>query len=135
MKRVSRWMVAIFTLALVSAMGTPAQTRRVTVKFKPGSSGATYKNSVTGYATVDFVVKTNAGQTMSVKLTSSNSSIYFSLRKAGGDEAISDSASDATEWSGQLPDTGEYVVRVYLYRNAARTTKKPVAFSLRIDVK
>lgn len=133
--KVNRWIVAIFTVALVSATGAPAQTKRVTVKFKPGTSGATYKNSVTGYGTVDFVVKANAGQTMSVKLTSSNSSLYFNATKVGAEQAISESARDATEWSGQLPDTGVYVVRVYLYRNAARTTKKPVAFSLRIDVK
>lgn len=125
---------AAVALMLVTASSALSQTKRIDVKFKPGTSGATYTNSVTGYGTVEFVVKANAGQTMSVKLSSANSSLYFNVSKSGSPEALADAARDATEWTGQLPETGEYVVRVYLFRNAARTTKRPVKFNLRLDI-
>lgn len=127
-------MVSIVAVGLLSSVSALAQTKTVKVKFKPGATGGTYKNSVTGYGTVDFVVTANAGQTMSAKLTSSNQSLYFYVRKSGANEAISERARDAIDWSGQLPDTGEYVVRVYLYRNAARQAKA-VPFTLRIEIK
>jgi hypothetical protein len=133
-RRLSGLFVTACAVALMASTVTFGQTKKVTVRFKQGSTGATYRNSVTGYGTVDFVLKANAGQTMSVKLTSSNTALYFNVRKEGADEALSDSARDATDWSGQLTEAGQYVIRVYLYRNEARRTRKAVPFRLRIDV-
>lgn len=132
--RVFRFISPVIAVVLISATAAPSQTKRIVVKFKPGTSGATYNNSVTGYGTVDFAFRASAGQTLAAKLTTSNSSLYFVISKSGATDSVNDSARDATEWSGELPETGEYVVRVYLFRNAARRTKSPVKFSLRLDI-
>ena len=130
-----RWAVGIsFVLICSLVTCAEAQTKRITVKFKRGSSGATYKNSVSGYGTVDYVARANAGQTMSVKLKSSNPYLYFYLGKDDFIEPLSESARTTTSWLGQLPDTGGYLIRVYLFRNAARVNKTPVRFTLRIAI-
>jgi len=129
--------VLICTLAIVlSAMpSVSAQTKKVNVNFKPGTSGGDYNNTVTGYGAVDFYLKAKAGQTMSVKLTSPNTFLYFNvLSGSGNGEAIADNAREVTEWSGQLPADGTYVIRVYLVRAEARRNKRPVGFSVRLDI-
>lgn len=102
-------------LVLFGVSATFAQTKKVTVKFKKGETSATYANTVTGYGSTDFYVSAKGGQDMSVKLTSSNKSLYFLIiRDPDNAVAIADDARDATEWTGQLPDDGNYIVRVFL---------------------
>ncbi len=72
---------------------------------------------------------------MNAKLTSSNKFLYFLIiRDPENPEAIADDARDTTKWSGQLPEDGTYIVRVFLVRAEARRNKTPVKFSLRISV-
>lgn len=121
-------------ILFAAAIFASAQTKKVNVSFKTGATGGDYSNTVAGNGSVDYYITAKAGQRMSAKLTSANSSLYFLVTKSGGTESIADDARDATEWSGDLPDNGTYVVRVYLFRNAARTNKKPVSFKIRFDV-
>jgi len=124
---------ALFLL-LISAADAAAQNKKVNVSFKAGTTGATFSNTVSGNASIDYYIKAKAGQKMSVKLDSANTSLYFLVTKSGGAESIADDARDATEWTGELPDDATYIVRVYLFRNAARTNKRPVSFKVRLDV-
>lgn len=128
-------LISTLTIVFASMISVLAQTKKVNVNFKPGTSGGTYNNSVTGYGTVDFYVKAKGGQTMTVKLTSPNTFLYFNVVTGSGDgEAIADNAREVTTWSGQLPSDGTYVIRVYLVRAEARRTKRPVNFSVRLDI-
>lgn len=125
--------IFVFVFGMVTSYG---QTKRVDVKFAKGTSSGTYSNTITGYGSADFYVKASAGQLMSAKLTSSNKFLYFVvLKDLTSMEAVADDARDTTDWSGQLPEDGTYVVRVFLVRAEARRNKKPVRFSLRLDVK
>ncbi len=133
-KSYSLFLIALFLL-MISTIDSSAQNKKVVVNFKAGTTGGTYSNAVTGYRTVDYYIKAKAGQTLSVKLTSSNSSLYFLVTKSGEVESITDDSRDATEWSGELPSNDTYMVRVYLFRNAARTNKRPVNFKVSFDVK
>lgn len=136
MNRFVYFLFSGFAIVLVSAMSSSAQTKRVDVKFKAGTTGATYANTVSGYGSVDFYVKASGGQTMSVKLTSTNTFLYFNVLSGSADgEAIADNAREVTVWSGELPSTGTYVVRVYLVRAEARRNKKAVSFRVRFDIK
>ena len=122
----------MFLCATVS----PAQIKRVNVKFRPGSSSGTYLNTVTGYGSVDYYIQASAGQELSVKLNSVNTFLYFVvLRDLKSMEALADGAREATEWSGRLPNDGTYIVRVYLVRAEARRNKRPVRFKLDIGVR
>lgn len=117
-------------LMLICATGAAAQNKKINVSFKAGTTNANYSSTVSKYDSVDYYITAKSGQKISVKLTAANTSLYFLVTKAGGVEAIADDARDATEWSGELPEDGNYIVRVYLFRNAARTNKRPVKFKI-----
>ena len=132
----ARYVLGFISAVFLCATAAPAQSKRVNVKFQPGSTGGTYSNTVTGYGTVDFHVDASAGQEMSVTLNSSNTFLYFVvLKDLKSMEAVADDARETTEWSGKLPDGGTYVVRVYLVRAEARRNKRPVRFQLDIGVR
>lgn len=91
------------------------------VHFAKGASAATVKGSLKGYKIVDYRLRAKAGQTMNVTLKTSNASNYFNVLPPGSsDVAIFVGSSGGNEWSGPLPEDGEYAIRVYLMRNAAR---------------
>ena len=89
--------------------------------FAKGASSATVKASIKGHQTIDYTLRAKAGQTMSVTLKTSNGSNYFNVLPPGSnDVGIFVGSSDGNEFSGVLPSDGEYKLRVYLMRNAAR---------------
>jgi hypothetical protein len=91
------------------------------IQFAKGASSATIKGSLKGDQTIDYKLRARAGQSMSVKLASSNASNYFNVLPPGSqDVAVFVGSSGGNEWSGSLEADGEYTVRVYLMRNAAR---------------
>jgi hypothetical protein len=65
-----------------------------------------------------------AGQNMSVALKTNNLSNYFNVLPPASEEALFIGSTSGNEWSGTLPADGEYTVRVYLMRNAARRNAK-----------
>lgn len=89
--------------------------------FAKGASSATVKGSIKGDETIDYALGAKAGQTMSVKLTASNAASYFNVLPPGSnDVAIFVGSTSGNEWTGELPASGEYKIRVYLMRSAAR---------------
>ena len=137
MKSVTGKLVLVFVaIVLVGVSATFAQTKRINVKFRKGATSGTYSNTVTGYGSADFYLTAKGGQEMSAKLTSSNKFLYFLIiRDPANPEAIADDARDAVEWSGELPEDGSYIVRVFLVRAEARRNKTPVKFNLRVGVR
>lgn len=89
-----------------------------------GSSGIAVKGSLKGYASYEYMVAATAGQAMTVKLKARNTSTYFNVwgpgKKPGQDEAIFIGSTSGDVFSQKLTETGDYLVQVYLYRNAAR---------------
>lgn len=57
---------------------------------------------------------------MSIQLDSKNTSLYFNVTAPGVDAAIYNSSINGNGTSITIPSSGEYVVDVYLMRNAAR---------------
>jgi len=91
------------------------------LQFAKGASSATVQDSLKGDATIDYTLRARAGQTMRVTLTTSNSANYFNVLPPGSDDvAIFIGSTEGNEWSGTLPADGEYKIRVYLMRSAAR---------------
>ena len=113
-------------LALVLLQSVPASAGadegipREQVQFAKGASSATVSGSLKGDTTVDYVVRAAAGQTLTVRLQKSNPQNYFNVMppESAGGAMFTGTASD--EYSGVLPDDGDYVLRVYLMRAAAR---------------
>jgi len=91
------------------------------VQFKKGTSSATIAGSIKGGQTIDYTLRARAGQTMSVMLATKHGANYFNVLPPGSnDEALFVGSSGGNEWTGVLPADGEYKVRVYLMRSAAR---------------
>jgi hypothetical protein len=94
------------------------------IHFAAGASSATVKGSITGDKTVDYKLGAKAGQTMSVTLKTSNPSNYFNVLPPGSESAVFIGSTSGNEWTGTLDADGEYTVRVYLMRSAARRNAK-----------
>ncbi len=69
---------------------------------------------------------------MTVTLKPSNRSTYFNVIAPGADSAMFIGSTEGNKFSGSLPKSGDYIVQVYLMRNAARRNE---ASSYSIDFK
>ncbi len=91
------------------------------VQFAPGANSAVVEGSITGYEGVDYVLGARAGQTMNVSMATDNGSNYLNILAPGEtDAAMFIGSTEGNQFEGTLPETGDYRVRVYLMRNAAR---------------
>ena len=117
-------LLAIVTgLVLFCTPALAGDIREVQVKFSPGTTGTTIKDSLKGYLTVNYKLRARAGQSMVVVLKSDNGSTYFNIFAPGkgpGDEALFIGAMRGYRFEGPLPADGEYTIQVFLMRNAAR---------------
>jgi hypothetical protein len=134
---------AMAAFILLIALPLAAQDIRTErVSFPAGASGTAIKGNITGRESVSYVLGASAGQTMSVRLSSVNTSAYFNVYAPGrgpGDEALA--VSEITgplvpamnRFEGVLPASGDYTVSVYLYRNAARAGET-AAYTLDVSI-
>jgi hypothetical protein len=106
----------------VLAADGPAPPRKERVTFAKGASSATIKGTLKGGADVDYLVRAAAGQTLEVKLQGTNGQNYFNVLPPGSADVamFTGSMTGEPSWSGVLPADGDYAIRVYLMRPAAR---------------
>jgi hypothetical protein len=116
-------LAAAAALALAYPLGAaaqPAPPRQERVAFAKGASSATIKSQLKGDADVDYVVRAAAGQTLTVSMKVSNRSNYFNVLPPGSTGVAMYAAQTGDAYTGMLPTDGDYTVRVYLVRAAAR---------------
>lgn len=122
MHAVKSYLLAAAAVGL--ALALPASGNEIEAKslqFATGASSATAKGTLKGRHIVDFKLRARAGQSMTVSLKASNAAHYFNVLPPGADEvAIYNSSIEGNEWKGSLPSDGEYRIRTYLMRSAAR---------------
>ena len=81
---------------------------------------------------MDYLLGAKAGQQMTVELHTDNPQNYFNILPPGSsDEAIFVGSSSGNRFEGTLPDSGDYRVRVYLMRAAARRDESA---NYRVDI-
>ena len=111
-------------LALLLFTGTPAPSladiRPEQVRFEKGRNGATLKGSIKGDEIFDYRLRATAGQILDVNLQADNRSAYFNVLPPDDETALFVGSVSGNSFNGALPRDGEYTVRVYLMRNAAR---------------
>jgi len=122
LKRARFFLVAILLLLLTSNTHVRAadDIRKEQVQFKKGTSSATITGKIKGRQSVDYQLLARAGQSMVVNFKPSNSSAYFNVLPPGTDVAIFVGSTSGNRFEAELPADGEYTIRVYLMRNAAR---------------
>jgi hypothetical protein len=69
---------------------------------------------------VDYLVRAGAGQMITVSLKRSNSSNYFNVLPPGSKDVAMYVGQTGEDYTGMLPTDGDYIIRVYLVRAAAR---------------
>jgi len=94
--------------------------RTQVVKFERGTSSKTIDDTIVGRQSVRYVLGVSAGQRMSVQLDSSNRFNFFSVTAPGADAALFVGSESGNSTSFVVPSSGQYVIDVYLMRNAAR---------------
>lgn len=117
----------------------PASATAAEVTFPPGSFGTMLEGAIVGRDYFDYSLRANAGQTLfldlSVDGTNGNGTIYFNVLPPGSTgEAIYNSSIDGNSGvSLTLPESGAYVVRLYLMGND-RDTDKTVGYNLDVSI-
>jgi len=91
------------------------------VQFKRGANSAVIEGKITGYEVVDYVLRVSAGQPMNVSMATQHGANYFNILAPGEKQvAMFNGSLHANQFEGVAPKGGEYKVRVYLLRSAAR---------------
>ena len=117
--RMRPWLAAMAIVILMAASTSAAER----VSFDKGISSVTVSGKVDdGH---DYALRAKAGQTLTVALKATPG-VYFNVMAPGNDTAtVNTSITGETTWSGKLPTTGDYLVRVYQMRSATRQGKNP----------
>jgi hypothetical protein len=91
------------------------------VHFAKGANSATIEGRIQGDMTIDYVLGARQGQSMNVSMATDNGANYFNIIAPGKEnEAMFVGSSAGNQFEGRLPASGDYKVRVYLMRSAAR---------------
>jgi len=119
--RVAHLSIACALMLAVTAVSAADAIESKSVRFAKGASSATIKGTLKGGRIIDYKLSAKAGQTMSVSLKTSNGANYFNVLPPGSkDVGIYNSSIGGNDWTGRLEADGEYKIRLYLMRSAAR---------------
>jgi hypothetical protein len=90
------------------------------ISFSNSADTVKISDSIKGQLTAQYRLSAKAGQMLTVDLKPSNTSAYFNITAKGADFALFNSSVMGNHFLEPLPADGEYIVQVYLMRNAAR---------------
>jgi hypothetical protein len=105
--------LALF-LALTITVAAQATVFTSRLKFARGRSSATVENAVVRGDRDDWIIGAKAGQRLRVSVTALEKNAAFQIRerKTGRYLRGATEMDDATQWSGRLPRSGDYIIRV-----------------------
>lgn len=114
-------LIVSFLLLTASLAFAAEEIRTERVHFKKGANSAVVEASIKGYETVDYVLGARAGQYMNVSMATKNTATYFNILAPGENEvALFNGSMSGNQYEGALSATGDYKIRVYMMRSAAR---------------
>jgi len=122
---------ALLAAMPVISMAQPIEETRI--EFETGTSGATVTGKIAGDEIVDYLLGANAGQVMTIEFETTNPSAYFNLLQGTDPTALFVGATGGNDYSGVLPAKGDYRIRVYLMRSAARRNEE-AEYSLSVQI-
>lgn len=123
-------LMLFFALAISSNVS--AQTKK-SVIFPQNKTETTIRGTVRGYAYVDYIVRANAGQKISVELNAPKIVPVFSIFRPDGENL--EGAAQMNDFTGELPAAGNYVVRVGMMRAFARRKGSISNYVLKVAVR
>jgi hypothetical protein len=120
--------LAIILSSLTSAAAQGSSQR---IRFARGHSSTTLSGRIVGFDAKDYVVGASAGQKMTVRLKSSNPGAYFVIYSINGRAT---DMNETTEWSERLTESGDYLIRVFMMRSAARRKGAVAGYTLSVSI-
>ena len=113
--------------AVILLLATTASAKIIRVKFPKGRTTVILKGRTTGGPSesggmdpIAYHVRARKGQTMTLHLTSAKGNAVFGVYAPGMD--LMDVGTNAKDWSGTLPKTGDYEIMVFPEDEATNTT-------------
>jgi hypothetical protein len=122
----------IYLAAVLPTLAGP-DIRQERVHFEAGASGTTIQGHIAGRKDFDYLLGAKAGQRLTVELHADNPQTYFNVLPPGSEDAIFVGSVSGNRFEGTLPASGDYRVRVYLMRAAARRDEQ-THFSLKVQI-
>ncbi len=121
-----------YSIRLVSTGAAQAFSLAVTIPrriaFGAGSVTGVVPGSVTGGSTNTYVLRASAGQTMTAILTSADRPVWLEIVGLADGQALIRSSAGATQWTGKLPATQDYLLRAV---SSGQTSKYSVKVTIR----
>lgn len=103
----------LFAGIFVFSQIAEAEGRTKRIKFAKGKSSTTISYSVIRGEVDTYILGAKAGQRMSVKITSLEKNAVFQIESPSGEYLENaGEGDDQTNWSGRLPDNGDYRIIV-----------------------
>lgn len=129
---------AAFLTAFLLTVSTSQAQMVADVKFAPGNFGTMVSGTISGDEYFDYRLGANAGQQMFVELTvagtNGNGTVYFNILPPGSDgAAIYNGSVDGNSTTVDLPESGDYTIRVYLMGND-RDSGKTVGYNVDLSI-
>jgi hypothetical protein len=113
--------VAVLFLATTALPMQSTSVRRV--RLPRGRTTAVLRGSIVNDGMNQYLLGARAGQKMTVHVTSPRNRAKFDIYLRGDRSALANSgAEDTTDWEGELPESGDYVISVYSVGGNARYT-------------
>ena len=118
------WLIAVI-VAVIPVITIPVEAElqnhsQERVTFAKGDSSAKIKGQLKGDETVDYVLRAKAGQILTVTLKTSHGANYFNVLPPNSTDVAMFIGQIGGDFKGILPTDGDYTIRVYLMRSAAR---------------
>jgi len=123
---------SLLLACIVSLGGLAAGQSKHRVTFKKGATSAKVKDTIRGFEYRDYLIGAIAGQTIAVKLTSMNTYTMFSIFQPDG--ANLEGTAQVVNFSGRIPASGDFVIRVAMMRAEARRKKSVSDYSLTVTI-
>lgn len=125
---------AIILTCLVSWSVFARDIHTEPVVFATGTGTTTLKGAITGDEIIDYTVPVKSGQVMLISMTTNSGANYFNLMAPGETvEAFFNGSLNGNAYIGTLYKDGDYTIRVYQMRSAARRSET-ATFSISLEI-
>lgn len=111
--RIGQAMLLISMLLLsVSVSSSTQQDRTRRVQFERGRTSTVIKDSVVRGTKDNYIVGARKGQTLTVHISSNEDNAVFDVYRYVEDGERLTNEDETTDWEGELPDNGDYLISV-----------------------
>jgi hypothetical protein len=112
--------ISAVLLVLVAPIALAQAPRTERVSFARGAVDTTVRGTIRGYETVNYVLSVTAGQRLTASFQTDNPRAYINVTAPRSFEPMFIGSAMGNQFDAITPSTGDYVISVYLMRNAAQ---------------